>query len=59
MTEDLTQARFDAALAERGIAPDPEDRAAAFAIARFLDGCARRLRAADPWDDTTGPDGDA
>ena len=56
---ELTQARFDAALAARRIAPAPEDRAAAYAIARFLDGCARRLRAADPWDDTTGPDGDA
>ena len=59
MTEELTQARFDAALAERGIAPDPEDRAAAFAIARFLDGCVRRLQAADPLDDATGLDGDA
>ena len=59
MTDGLTQARFDAALAARRIAPAPEDRAAAYAIARFLDDCVRRLREADPQGDATGQDGDA
>ena len=42
----MTGDDFDAALAARGIAPAPADRAAALRVARFLADCVRRLREA-------------
>jgi hypothetical protein len=39
------EARFEAALAARGLTPEPADHAAALRIAWFLEGCARLLEA--------------
>ena len=43
--EELSEARFESDLARAGLAPAPDDRAAALRIARFLRRSVERVRA--------------